>query len=152
MAYCTTAGVRLALVADGVSLDPATAASMDDTAILPACGAASDEVDARLGVLYSVPFVAPPQVVIDLATDLAAYLATLTFRKGMPLDGSHPVALRYARARSLLLDLARGNAQLPALAPQPPGTPVVSNPTPRLFGRRDFDLVPSLEADWGGRW
>lgn len=154
MAYCSAPQVRVVLVADGVISDPSTAASLDDSSITPACIAASDEVDARLGVLYSVPFPAPvPAVVTDIATDMAAYLATLTFRKGMPLNIDHPVALRYSRARSLLIDLARGNAQLPAQTPQPPGNPVVSNPVPRLFSQRDFELVPSLEPDWGGgRW
>lgn len=161
MAYTTPAAVRLVLAADGDPTDLSSAAGLDDTTLNGPCQSASDQVDAYLAARYPTPLADPPNVVGDIATDIAAYLATLTFRKGQPVDTTDPVWLRYQRALKMLVDISTGTAMLPAVG-GPPTTPagqiVVSNPIAGpLFSPDDFGLVRQPAGNeigprrwWGG--
>lgn len=147
MAYTTPSAVRMVLSADGDASDPSSAAGLDDQTLAGPCQQASDEVDARLSTRYVTPFPAnsTPTVVSSIATDIAAYLATLVYRKGQPVETTDPVYLRYTRSLSFLKDLTSGAAQLPAVVAVGPGEVVVSNPTGTvaMFGPDDYDLFPT---------
>lgn len=114
-AYAAVQDVRLALSPDGLA-DAATAASLSDAELADALSEAQSEVDARLAAHYPTPFPAGqvPVIVTAATRDIAAYLATLTFRRGEPLAPGDPVALRYQRALALLQDASRGIVELPA--------------------------------------
>lgn len=150
MAYTTPSAVRLVLTADGNPTDPSTAAGLDDATLNGPCQQASDEVDARLSARYQVPLPAVPAVVADITTDIAAYLATLTYRGGQPVDSTDPMYLRYQRALGLLKDITTGAATLPSVeAGAPQGSVVTANPVPDgLFTPEDFDLWPALPDRW----
>lgn len=142
--YTSPSAVRLVLTADGNPTDPSSAAGLDDATLTGPCQQASDEVDARLSARYQVPLASVPSVVNDITTDIAAYLATLTYRGGQPVEATDPMYLRYQRALGLLKDITTGAATLPAVqAGAPQGSVVTANPTVGgLFGPQDFDLWP----------
>lgn len=120
-AYCTVADVRGVLAPDAD--DPSgTAAVLSDDQITAVIDDAQTEVDARLGVRYEVPFADPvPQPVKQITRDVAAYLATLTYRKTLDLSDQDPVVLRYTRAMNLLTAISKGQADLevPTGDPEP---------------------------------
>jgi phage gp36-like protein len=114
--YVTLAQVRDALAPSG-SLTPgvATAASLSDAELTSAIADAQTEVDARLQGYSPAPFdvSAIPPIVTRITRDIAAYLATLTFRQGDPMLPDHPVSLRYAAAQALLTAIAKGTMEAP---------------------------------------
>lgn len=115
MAYATVTDVRQALAPDGASTATlGTAASLDDGDLTDHIAEAQAEIDARLSARYSVPFADGdvPSLVNKIARDIAAYLATLTYRRNTPLPEADPVALRYARALALLTGAQKGDIQL----------------------------------------
>lgn len=119
MAYTTLTDVRNVLSAEGKA-DTATAASLSDGALQAAIDDATAEVNVRLAARYDVPFdddrlgqARPvPDVVRTLTRDIAAYKATLTYRRGAPLDQYDPSVLRYNAADKLLTAIVRGTATL----------------------------------------
>lgn len=123
-----------------------TAATLSDNDLADAIRKAQAEVDAKLGTRgYTVPFTDPPELVIDITTDIAAYLATLTYRRGEQINRDEPVSLAYTRAEQMLTQITSGAATL-----QAPGgaveaasaAGVVVNPVAGdLWGPADFDLV-----------
>lgn len=109
----TVTMVRLALTPGGDQADVASAASLDDTDLDAAIGDAADEVAARIGNQVALPLADPaPSLAVTLVVDIAAYLATLTWRRGDPLPAGHPVGLRYERAQNLLTLITAGKAAL----------------------------------------
>lgn len=126
MSYSRPADVRAALVPGGgetpVTDGPRTAASLEDEQLQEAIEQADDRINAYLAALYAVPVPvntitgAVPGVVRALSRDIAAYLATLTFRKGKDLTPTDPVALRYADALTFLTAVSRGQATLVGVA------------------------------------
>lgn len=94
---------------------PGTAATLGDDDLRDAIRRAQAEVDARLQTRgYAAPFTDPPDLVIDITTDIAAYLATLTYRRGEPINRDEPIALAYTRAETLLGQISSGAATLSA--------------------------------------
>lgn len=147
MAYATPQTVRQALSPDGTNA-PGTAASLSDAQILDAISEATTELDGRLAARYKVPFPDPaPALIQAVVRDIAAYLATLTYRKGNPLLPDDPVRLRYSRASSMLTDIAAGKVELPAggiTVPETGGHAAVVNPYEGdLFELRDLGLYPA---------
>lgn len=149
MVYCTVEEVRGVLARDVLEAI-GTAATLLDADILDyQITSAAAEVDGRLGGRYKVPFPDPaPALVKSLTVDVAAYLATLTYRQSVDLEPTDPVALRYARAQALFKGIADGSVDLPgAVVPgdggaQPTGIATVRNPyVGQLFGATDFDLA-----------
>lgn len=150
--YCTPDDVRHALAADnadGVDIEQ-TAASMDDAQLTDHISDAQSEVDSKLAVRYVVPFADGdvPPVVKTITLAIAAYLATLTFRRTADLGDQDPVMLRYTRAESMLSDIRDGKAQLPVSPPaEEPATSAtltgINRYSGRLFTARDFDLGPA---------
>lgn len=148
MAYATVEQVRLALSPDGSS-DPTlgTAASLEDAQLEDAIGEAASEVDGKLAGRYTVPFDPVPGLVTGWTRDIAAFLATLTYRRGTPLSPDDPVRLRYLRAKDMLDQASKGLVDLVGVAD---GTatsaaePTVVNPYDGvLFPLDSFHLNPS---------
>jgi phage gp36-like protein len=154
--YATAQDVRFALAPDG-DTGTSTAASLSDVELNDAIGEAQGEVDARLpGDPY--PTGQAPPIVSAITRDIAAYLATLTFRRGLALDPNDPVALRYKRATGLLADISAGRIDIdPATGAAVPAEVAIVNPYGGdLFGVDDFHLrdlptvPPARPQPWPG--
>lgn len=112
--YASIQAVRRVLSPDG-SREAAlgTAASLSNGEIGEAIEEAAAEINARIASRYSLPFSAPvPSLLEKLNRDIAAFLATLVYRRNAPLPAEDPVRLRYARAQALLDRVARGEVEL----------------------------------------
>lgn len=146
-AYCTALEVAAVLARD-VRDSYGTGADMFDGSILDFhISAAQAEVDAVLTSRYKVPFNADavPALVKSLTVDVAAYLATLTYRQDVDLGADDPVRLRYQRAEELLAKLSTGQIDLPGAGSEDPpaqagGARVVNQYSGRLFGLEDWGL------------
>lgn len=118
MAYCTPDDVRAALRPAGET--GTTAAELDDAQLDDAVREAQSVVDGYLARRYAVPFAdgSVPDLAWGLTRSIAAYLATLTYRRARDLDPQDPVQLRYDHALRLLRGVADGDLWL---EPQPDG-------------------------------
>jgi phage gp36-like protein len=110
--YCSIDDVRLALVQDGASSDTNTAADMDDGTITDAIAEASTIVDTYIMGPYA-PTDTVPGVVTYWTRDVAAFLATCTWRKSKDLAAFDPVYLRYQQALGRLAGIPLGLTALP---------------------------------------
>lgn len=150
MAYCKPDDVRQVLARDLDDLEGTAGEMLDEDLLEGQIVSAAGEVDARLAGRYRVPFAdgQVPTLVRSLTIDVAAYLATLTYRQNKDLGTDQPVRLRYQRALDLLAALSKGDMDLPAVPTDDGGqTPTtaaavtVRNPYEgRLFGMDDFEL------------
>lgn len=147
--YATLEDVRLALTAGGVSTDTTTAAGLPDPQITDSIHEAMSTVDVYVAAHFTWDRNVEPaiQPIRWLTRDIAAYLATLVYRKGKDLALTDPIALRYAHAMRALADIAAGRVVLvdPA-APEVEGDPEAYNLYEgHLFGPEDFNLtrIPS---------
>lgn len=121
--YSSPADVRNALTPGGDEADETTAASLSDSQIQDAIKEADGDIDTYVLSSYGIPMDADnPDVAIypvrAWSRDIAAYLATLTFRKSKDLQPDDPVRLRYLRVMDILEQIANGSLR-PNL-PQPP--------------------------------
>lgn len=151
MAYCDPIDVRGVLARDVTDPEGTGADAFDEALLVYQITAAQAEVDARLAGRYQVPFPDGnvPPLVHSLTVDVAAYLATLTYRQNKLVEPTAPAYLRYQRALDILQRLSEGVMDLPEV-PDPddggttPGTVSaisVRNPYEgRMFGLRDFGL------------
>lgn len=146
--YTDVTAVRQILSPDG-STDPTlgTAASLSDAEIQEAINEAASEINARVAGRYTVPFAQAPAIIEKLNRDIAAYLATLVYRRGDPIDPNDPVQLRYNRAQTLLAAIQNGKAELVGAAgPVAEGTAEAEVINPYfgdLFLPADFNLGPA---------
>jgi hypothetical protein len=80
---------------------------MSDDLLNSACLRASAKISSSIGQIYgtdsSGATIPVPEVIQQLTLSVAAYFATLSYRKNKPLDARDPVQLLYNDA---LLDLA----------------------------------------------
>jgi phage gp36-like protein len=144
--YCTVDDVRGALTRDPEDT-VGTAASMDDDQLTACIVDGQNEVDSRLGVRYDVPFVddSVPSAVNQITRDIAAYLATLTYRQTLDLTDQDPVVLRYNRSMALLIAISKGQANLdvPTGETEPTVSGImqgVARPSGSLFPAAEFGL------------
>jgi hypothetical protein len=137
--YATVGDVREALAPEGNFNDPSTAASLGDPQLTDALTEASSEIDGRV---KGAPFSGTPSPVIQgITRDIAAYLASLTHRKGVELPERHPVALRYQRAQNLLAAAEKGALDFSDTTESDAGEVVAVNRYDGdLFTLEDFDL------------
>lgn len=163
--YADVARLRAALERGGGGLpeeDGALPTSWADDVLLRHLVDASDMIDARLGVVVSVPLVAPvPDLVVGVCVDIAGYRAWLAFRGSRDLEDNDPFALRYRDAVALLRDIVDGKATLPPTKGSgPDGEPAVFDAYEgRMFGMDDFGLGayppgaerPYSSGGWGWR-
>ena len=151
MAYCGANDIRRALTgsatAGGGPPDPPTntAADLDDEALNDSAEEASAIVDSYIDGPYDTTADKIPPVVRFWTRDIAAYLATLVWRRSKAPAANDPVVLRFNTALDMLKEVADG--ALTILGPvnvddQP--TVVTSILTPfagSLFTPNDFDLT-----------
>lgn len=112
--YTDVPAVRLALSPGGDESDVGSAASLADSDLQAAVDDATDEINGKIGGRYSLPLVISPtpSILSRIARDIAAYFATLTYRRGDPIVTGDPVQLRYNAAESLLTQIQNGTIQL----------------------------------------
>lgn len=141
--YVSPDEVRLILA--GSENNSGTAAGLSDADINEAITEAQQEVDGRLSDKYTTPFTSPPAIVVSITKNIAAYLATLTYRRGNPIQTTEPIALLYTRAQNLLAQIVSGAfpLQSPTDGSDEAATgPAVSNPTDGdLWSENDFRLI-----------
>lgn len=128
MAYTSRDKVRTVLAPDGVT--DGTAASLDDPTLDEIIERVDSRIDLYLNRRYTVPVAEPvPVILSDIATDIAAYDATLAYYQGTDITEQDPVIRRYRDARGMLGQLSTGLLEL-----EIPGAdtsiddPVVINP------------------------
>jgi phage gp36-like protein len=130
MAYTDRDAVRAVLAPDGVT--DGTAASLEDDDLDTIIERVDSRIDLFLRARYPVPLTDPiPEVINDIATDIAAYDATLAYYKGTDLSDQDPVIRRYRDARGMLGQIGTGLLILDV--PNADTTiddPVVVNPDP----------------------
>lgn len=125
--YATAADVKRALT--GATTDDeasqartrSTAASLDEQTITDQISEAASTVDIFIGGYYTTPVASVGGVTPDpigfWTRDIAAYLATLVFRRNAPVPQDDPVRLRYAAAMAGLTAVRdrKGTLPLPRL-------------------------------------
>lgn len=124
--YSSPADVRNALTPGADEDDETTAASFADAQINDAIKEADGVIDTYIYALFGIPQDADnPDVAIypvrAWSRDIAAYLATLTYRKSKDLQPEDPIRLRFMYVMDILEKIAAGILR-PNL-PQPPEPP-----------------------------
>lgn len=152
MPLATADAVRETLNPDGGDGDLGSAASMSTPQLDVACSEADTEVIGRVFQRYpQLPDPAPAQLV-SIAVDIAAYLATLTARRGDPLLPGHPVLLRYQRAQQLLAQIVAGSMVLvdvETVDSAAASDPASANPFDgNLFSPRDVGMTKGIDGSW----
>lgn len=117
MGYCTTGDVALALEPSAGVPAGTTAASLPDDQLQDAVDEASATVYSYVHDRYPITLnqdgIATAQVIRFVTRNIAAYLATLTWRRGKDFTEDDPVRLRYIHTMSLLERVQNGTAALP---------------------------------------
>lgn len=162
MSYCTVAQLREALapgVWEDVTEPPTTqtAADLPDSQLQDALDEASSIVDTAIGGRYVTPVAATsatdpptyPHPVDFWARNIAAYLATCTYRGSSDFTDNDPIYRRYKTTLDSLNDVKNGVGVVdlpkvtdPAKASAGAGT-VINPYSGKLFTADDFDLVPA---------
>lgn len=168
--YTTMTKVRQALAPDGTdqanpgSNYQGTAASLGDDAIKDAIRQAGILIDSFIGARYAVPVtvqipdpeqptvLTAPGSIPYWARDVAAYYATLVFRRNAPLDPTNPIQLRMNLALAQLASVRDGKSVIPGLDPSAAtglsGVAVVVNPYSGCLFPPYATLTPSHGEPW----
>jgi len=137
--------------------DKALPTSWADDILLRHLVDATGIIDSRVGAVVAVPFVDPPDLIVGLCADIAAYRAWLSFRGSKDLGEEDPFVLRYRDAVALLRDIAKGDAVIPPTSGgNPSGGPVAFHRYDGdLFGMGDFGLgypPDGVERPYSAGW
>jgi len=151
MVYASPADIRKAIAPQSAWAN--TAATMTDAELQDQELEAAAIVDGYLALRYTTPLPVPiPQLVRGATRSVAAYLATLTYRRAKDLTPEDPIALRYQSALSVLERLAAGAIALPGNGTGGEGSDdlsgdvtVVNTYTGTLFPLTEFESPES----WG---
>jgi phage gp36-like protein len=149
--YCSVVDVRNALTAGGATSGTNTAADMDDATLQDAIAEASSVVDTYVGGPYG-PSDSVPNMVVYWTRDVAAFLATCTWRQSKDFEALDPVLLRYQQAVERLAGIFTGTTSMPSsqMPTQDVFTGAVCNTIPiTLFHASDFDLYGRAETSTG---
>lgn len=114
MAYANREDVRRLLVGARTDTQNRTPNVLDNDQIDDDINSTEAQINVSLNRRYEVPFVEPiPAMIKFITIDIAAYLADMRFRGSREYSGNtHPMQLRYDRARRLLDDLGSGRRLL----------------------------------------
>jgi len=109
--------------------------ALDTAAVGIALTAADDPIDRALRTIgWAVPLAAPAHGwVVDLAVDIALYLATPTVLASQ--DDFKDRRKRYETALETLMDIAAGRLMPPPLTTGGVGSGMIAGGNARLFGR-----------------
>jgi phage gp36-like protein len=155
--YSTVFEVRAAVSPSGGSDNPPdeptrTAADLPNASITDAIEEADSIIDSYIGGRYVTPVAGDPAPhPIDYwSRNIAAYLATLTQRKGQDFSDNDPVARRYNATMLALTAVRDGKASFPSSIPEigadgstggAEGAAAPFNPNPDvMFGPEIFGL------------
>jgi Protein of unknown function (DUF1320) len=147
-AYCT--------VADTVTLVTAfnsggTFGDINTAIVQLAIGQASAEVSAWTGQIWGTDetgaSVAVPDLIQSITLNIAAYYATLSYRKNKPVEDNDPVLLRYNSAMANLKAIQEGEIDANPVTPNKPVSSPgrVINTNPPTF--TPYDSGTTLEPD-----
>lgn len=90
-----------------------TTGALPDEAIEAAIEEAQAGVDAKLRTRYTLPLAEPvPALVKSVTRDIAAFLATLTYRQEKDIPDGDPIIRRYERAKLQLCKIVEGIVDL----------------------------------------
>ena len=171
MAYSTPAMVRQALTTTSTGTQPSpasgTAADMTDPELNNAIAEADSTIDAYLTARYATPVAqtgtpaATPHPIDYWSRNIAAYLATLTFRGSMDFSDTDPVVRRYKDTMAALREVQGGRMHLlipanegtaSAVAASSPINPYIGD----LWTVDDFSVNgsdhPGLPSGYGPYW
>ena len=148
---CSVVDVRNALAADGQTSGTNTAADMDDNALTDAIAEASSVVDSYVGGPYDIGDTVPAMV-IYWTRDVAAFLATCTWRRSKDFAALDPVLLRYQFTISRLAGIFTGTTAMPS--DQMPTSDVFTGSVNNwysgdLFTPYQFDLTGRASSSGG---
>lgn len=135
-----------------------TAADLSNEQLDDAIAEADSLIDSYIGGRYATPvlldfsgapYLAVPHPLDYWSRNLAAYNATLTYRKSQDFTDNDPVARRYTLTMAALTSVRDGKSTLniPINATdsgQVGAGPVYNNYPYELFPTRDFDLAPAI--------
>lgn len=136
MSYASQADIEARYPGELAQAGPKdTAGALDPVAVGIALTAADDPIDRALRTLgWAVPLTAPaPGWVVDLAVDIALYLATPTVLASQ--EDFKDRRTRYETARETLMDIAAGKLRPPPLTTGGVGSGIFVSSRERLFGR-----------------
>lgn len=126
-----------------------TAGSLDDAQLQALIEEAQGVVDGYVGARYELPLTKPfPTQLKSIATSVALYLATLTYRRSKDLSDQDPVVRRYRQAMDMLVGISTGKVVLQVTVDPTSGSPasgdaVVVNPYQgNLFG---LETIPDYQ-------
>lgn len=151
--YCSVRDVRLALTPGGSATDGSTAASLEDYQIDDAIREAEETIDLFLATRYTITpveteevdptdptttwtFSVAPAPLRGWTRDLAAFLATLTFRRNKDIPADDPVRLRFNMVMGFLSQVRDGSLSLTLPVPDSVAGITVQN----LYEGRLFDM------------
>jgi phage gp36-like protein len=102
--YCAITDVRMALSGSVAATGTQTASDLPDAAITDAITEASATIDAYVGGPYTATTATlpVPNVIKYWCRDIAAFLATATWRKSKDVKDTDPIVRRYNFVRSQL--------------------------------------------------
>lgn len=163
MAYSTPASVRKAIVpsSDGAVPNPLshTAADLSDAELSDAIAEADSQIDGAIGGLYATPVditSGVPHPIDYWSRNIAAYVATLSYRGSQDFSDNDPIARRFKMTQDAMNMVATGKASLPlprnlgGSSEAAPGTAI--NPyIGDLWTPDDFSLTPALSPHLSGR-
>lgn len=153
--FSLTLDVRNALTPGAVPTDKATASGLSEDQLLDAIKQADAKIQGYLPAGYTVPMedIEPnPTITVNVAVlpfrywsrDIAAYLATLTFKQNKDVSENDPIRLRYEATMADLEAVAAGTYVIPPDATTE-GTEqdisVINQYEGAMFGLEDFDLA-----------
>lgn len=147
--YSSPADVRFALTPGGDENDQTTASSFEDAQLNDAIKEADGHIDTYLSAFFQVPQDPDlPDVAVypvrAWSRDIAAYLATLTYRKSSDLDPDDPIRLRFRFVMDVLEKIADGKLK-PNLPPVDPGNDTAQGAF--VYNINNFRLF-----DWSDMW
>lgn len=152
--YSSVEDVRNALTPGADSDDASTAAGLEDEQLNDSISEADAIIDAWIAGTVKIPSVidddhpdgVAPYPVRYYSRNIAAWLATLTFKRNKDVPPDDPVRLRYIETMKLLERIASGDFVLPNPPFEPTddggagGGEVFNQYEGTLFGPSDFNL------------
>lgn len=164
--YSSVDDVRNALAPGGSASDTGTAAAVEDNQIQDAIAEADGIISVHIASRYEIPLdmtATPPGVVAVSpvrwwSRTIAAYLITLTYKRGKDVPEDEPARLRYDEVMKMLEGISKGDISLPF--PASPDLPtnvsgdvfIFNMYEGNLFAPADFRLGHSYPIDGWPRW